>query len=223
LGLMSMTSPEETSSLSVVATLCLFIGGLFYTVVLNAQYYVLANSTNISVSQALNQAAHRWLPFIGHTLVLGLMALPFMIAFAVAGMTAFFQGYDTLQSPEAINELSKSLSGLVVVGIILLPFYVYFMVRLGFAVSLTILAEGGGTFRQSWALTRGRFWRILWMYILYGLTIGILSIAVQTGVGIIALQLPEGIHTMLNTIIQGVFMILGFGFNASILRRLQRS
>lgn len=133
-----------------------------------------------SVGEAIRHALRRAPSVIGAALIFGIPAAAILIPIAMPVMA-------NPTSPPAAASLL-----LMVASIALLCLWVRLMLMTASGVAETIGPVA--IVKRSWALTRGNFWRLLAMAVLFGIVAWIAIIAVQSVTGsalIIALGQPE--------------------------------
>lgn len=137
----------------------------------------LALTPRISVGEALAQAGRR-LPVLvaaGALVTLGL-SIGTILLLVVLSFVGLLLGATT-QSLTGLG-VTVSVLAMIVAGTRLLP------------LPGVVMAGGLGpiaSLRQAWALTRGRFWRLLAPVLLLAIAVFILSVAVQQAVGVVAM------------------------------------
>ena len=129
----------------------------------------------ISVSDAWRRVGKRWWFLIGFSL-LGTLVVLVAYALAVGIVAALFLVDPTL----GVIGIFLALAALVVAGV-----WVFTRVVL---IPPALAVEGGGfwaTCRRAWKLTRGTFWRVLGIYLLTSLILGIIGQIVAVPVGLL--------------------------------------
>lgn len=96
--------------------------------------------------------------------------------------------------PSLVGGFAIGLAAVVSPGLaVLLNFafvlvFIVLLVRLSLVSSPVAVAERGGPvalLKRSWVLTRGQFWRLLGLLLLFGILFGVISIAANAVVGIV--------------------------------------
>ena len=136
---------------------------------------------------AQSTATRRFLPSLLAMLILFgvivVLFLPIVIALVVSGvdLTALSNA-----TPSSKPDISPALAGFIgVYGLAWLVFAVFMSIRLSTLLVAVIAAEGGvvAALRRSFALSRGIAWKLFGVVLLFGLVIGVASIAVTSVFG----------------------------------------
>ena len=136
---------------------------------------------------AQSTATRRFLQFLLALLILFgaivLLFLPIILALVASGvdLTAL-----TSASPGPKPDISPAMAGFIgLYGLAWLVFAVFVSVRFSTLLVAVIAAEGGviAALRRSFALSRGIAWKLLGVVLLFGLVVGVASIAVTSVFG----------------------------------------
>lgn len=139
-----------------------------------------------SVGEAIGRGAQRFLPFLGGVLLLVAagMILLFVVAMIMVVVVpgAAVQGAGGVPGPAMLTAIGLTM-------LVVLPLLLFFGARLTLMTPVAA-AEDGNPFSilaRSWALTSGHTLKLIGVLLLVGLTVSILSFAVESVVGLAAL------------------------------------
>lgn len=174
---------------------------------------------------AIERATQRILPMIGVSLLLllgfTLLVLPIPIVLAAAG-------YDLVAAMSGVQvEVPMGAASVVALYVlVLIPVLLFIAARMALLTPV-IVAErlGIGAIRRSFDLTRGLVWKIIGVMLLYGIVVGVASLAANTVFGSI-LQLIAGgegaisvatvVTALIVSAVQTGFVVLAAAFVAKL-------
>lgn len=174
---------------------------------------------------AIGLATQRVLPMIGVSLLLllgfTLLVLPIPIVLAAAG-------YDLVAAMSGVQvEVPMAAASVVALYVlVLIPVLLFIAARMALLTPVVVAERLGiGAIRRSFDLTRGLVWKIIGVLLLYGIVVGVASLAANTVFGSI-LQLIAGgegaisvatvVTALIVSAVQTGFVVLAAAFVAKL-------
>lgn len=209
----------------------LVVGMILRIVVSVAQIKTLASSSFLSAPSAWSYGVGRIVPILGCAILLFLIYLPLilmLVLFAIGsiGIAPLLLNADIVEAVGSILQMSG------IALLVLIPVYMFLGVRLSLVLILAGMGETEGAFRESWNLTNGKFWAVLWRIFVMSLLIGFLSIGATVALaslfslfgdsGSDSIMANAG-SSILQTIIQSFFTMFGVAYLVSLIRALQKN
>lgn len=162
------------------------------TIVGNIAISYLALRPGVSVGEALARGGRRFLPMFGATLIVGLVCLFvfFIISIIVAMAVPGVVGAAASAAPGSPPDPALVRATLIMLAIFL-PIILFVAVRLLMMMPAAAAEDIGplALIRRSWALTSGHFWKLLGFLLMVGILFSVLSYAITTVGGSIAILL----------------------------------
>lgn len=198
-----------------VATLLGALGGVVQTGALAIVLAERFRGREVSVRQAYGRAFARWRPLLAMAVVtgviyaalFGLIAIPF-----IGTLFAALTGTSSLGSNDALGAIIVlSYCGLCLLLPVMLVVYLALYPRWMFAPQAIVVENLGGIagLRRSWQLVRGTFLRVVGIYILMSILIGLLTSGPTYVLQIAVSLLPNFVvATILNQVIVAVITLL---------------
>jgi hypothetical protein len=180
-----MPQPAPGQAVESGPWLLLLPVALLVSLIGNIAISYLALRPATSVGEAIGRGAQRFLPFLAAVLLL--MAAGMILLFVVAIVMvvvvpgAVAQGAGGVPGPAMLTAIGLTM-------LVLLPLLLFFGARLTLMTPVAA-AEDGNPFAilaRSWALTSGHTPKLIGVLLLVGLTVSILSFAVESVVGLAA-------------------------------------
>lgn len=178
-----MPQPEPNQAVEGGLWLILFPVALLVGLIGNLAISYLALRPATSVGEAIGRGLQRFLPFLGAVLLLVVagMVLLFAVAIVVVMLVpgAATQGASGTPGPAMLTAIGLTM-------IIMLPALLMFGARLAPMTPLTAVEDVNpfAILRRSWALTAGHTLKLIGVLVLVGITVSILSFAVESIAGI---------------------------------------
>lgn len=166
---------------------------LLVTTVGNLAISYLALKPATTVGEAISHGLRRLLPLVGAALLLFLIFLIAIMAIAVV-MVMLVPGAASGAAAGVPSPALETATGLTL--LVLLPFMLFFGARLMLLNPVTAAEAGGpiAILSRSWALTRGHTWKLIGFLLLSGIAISIVSLAVQSILGLLFIALTGSVQ-----------------------------
>jgi membrane-anchored glycerophosphoryl diester phosphodiesterase (GDPDase) len=226
------TTAEPAASGKVVLGIAwiLMLAGVVLRIVVSAgEIKMLASDASFSVSQAWSHGWKRFFPMIGHGILLFLTFLPILIAFAIPLVGSLF-----LVLLGGASDVSQTIQLVMfaagVVCIVLIPVYVFLIVKLGFVMTLVAIGDTTGAFKESWNITKGKFWPVLWRLFVGSVVVGVVSSIITTVLDTLIPGSAEATRSaaltgagvnLISAIVQFIIMLFAAAYSVSLLRNIQ--
>jgi len=211
-------------ALGVVLVLATFVAGMWAFPAAIAMVERIERGESVAFGPAAREGLRRLLPFLGLTIVLGVI---FLVALGLPGLLLSFVGLgavlgsflssflgpilgvgtgpasgfpDLSGLTEVSGQAAAGLGAAAVVGLIVLGIWGLFLwVKLSLAVPALALGEAGplGAIGEGWRRSRGAFWPLLGLVLLVGI--------VPSGIGFVLGLLPT-----VGSVLQGVLLFAAY-------------
>lgn len=223
-----------SARVAVGVTWVLFIAGAFVRIAVSAgELKLLAIDTPITMGEIWAHGWRRFFPTLGHALLLLLIFTPIIIGVGLLMAGLAFVGA-VIAFGGASSEAMQSIKSVAMIGgvvaIILIPTYIFLLIRLSFVMPLVAIGETNGAFKESWIIARGKFWAILWRTVAIGLLAGFISLIIRIPANLLVLSFMGNTQAQLITAIGGgiigaifqfLLMLYTMAYSVSLLRNLQ--
>jgi hypothetical protein len=187
----------------------------------------LAFDSDAGGASARGRATRSFAPALAAMLLvfvaLAVLAVPIFLALRAGGVDL------AAANPDAMRDLSGGVTGFVVLyGIALLVFIAIVGTRL--VLMFPAIVDRGGVvaaLRRSFALTKGRFWKILGVWVLFVIVYAVAAAAVGSAFGLIFKLLAPGagpfgvgaiVVALLLGIVRAIYTVLISAFSAKLYR-----
>ncbi len=186
------TTPLQSILLFISTLLLVFISTPISYASLIIATEQIRKKEKVNFKTIIKQALSRYWALLGGTLVYGLIisalyiGMIFIIVFYLA-MSVGFEVFKGLAAGSPVGSTAGlGIHILVVVVLALITFlgFIYLTTRWSFFFAAIVFEKVSPGLSKSWKLTRGYFWRLVGLYLVYTILMMIIYIALYLGVGL---------------------------------------
>ncbi|KUP08281.1 hypothetical protein Q75_03050 [Bacillus coahuilensis p1.1.43] len=158
---------------------------------------------SFTAKEVVKMAFKRFWPILGSNILFGILLFVMIIAIAVIMMITGFMGF-------AMGEIGSIIFS-VIVFIMLGAVAVYLLTRISFYFGAVVLEQNAPGLSRSWSLTKGRFWSIIGLYVVFTIIITVITSGIEIVTAmLLGYSVLYNLIVNLSTLITTLFFAVGY-------------